>query len=294
MKRGNEMTEVFGLKFLAKQYGLSYMDIAKKCMVSKGAVQKWMRNERVPNEMYVAILAEKFGVSEEYINKKLTLLEQERMRLAIISKQKTDAIRKVRYKVSVFDDPSNEIVHILCEDGSVENRLVTRDDEGSIKKYLVLDDKGNVIKKFMKNAEGKFQQVSFQQDLPKIFTKEKQEISDVYRAELAFFDESVIAVMQDMIETIQANEIETEFGLRETQQAEQVLKCLRGMLQIVKLPENNLELLQDVLDLLYEQQSGKEMIGFLPEQNIAHLEQFNKHITNLIKEHKGEDKNDEK
>lgn len=55
------------LKELREDKGLSTRELAKALKVSDRAVQRWEKEERVPNANAVIIIAQYFGVSADYL-----------------------------------------------------------------------------------------------------------------------------------------------------------------------------------------------------------------------------------
>ncbi len=55
------------LKELREEKGLTQVQLAKECGISKGAIGHWELNKRVPNLDAVIVLADYFQVSLDYI-----------------------------------------------------------------------------------------------------------------------------------------------------------------------------------------------------------------------------------
>lgn len=95
---------MFGLKFLSELYNISYSAIAEACEISKAGVQRWMEKEKIPKEKHVKILSGVFGVDEKYINKQLTVLEQEGLRRDKVLKETVNASEFFKYQYTTEID----------------------------------------------------------------------------------------------------------------------------------------------------------------------------------------------
>ncbi|MBS5798898.1 MAG: helix-turn-helix transcriptional regulator [Clostridiales bacterium] len=203
------METVFGLKFLSKLYNRSYKNIADYCVLSKAAVQKWMDKERVPSEEYVEKLAEYFGVRKEFINRQLTILEQELIRLGRIAEQKVDDIQ-------------------FIEDDTLEDQTI------------YLDGNGDIVQ-----TEKVHKELGIDTYTVSVITPD---ISDVTDVEIARYEECVYETLHHIVRCLSAYEIKNEC-VRDTTQAEQILGCINTFLKIVELRKDldTIEIVLDTL-----------------------------------------------
>lgn len=109
---------MFGLKFLSELYNISYSNIADACELSKAGVQRWMEKERVPKVKHVQILSNLFGVNDEYINKQLTVIEQEGLRKDKLLKETVNVSNLFTYEYTTKIDGEEVILQdtVLDED----------------------------------------------------------------------------------------------------------------------------------------------------------------------------------
>lgn len=236
------MNTVFGLKFLSKLDNKSYQNIADCCMVSKGAVQKWMYKERVPNEEYVEKLAEYFVVKKDFINKQLTILEQEVIRLGRITEQKVGDVQYIENDTfedqSMFLDGNNDFAQ--TEKGHAEVEMDT------YKMSVITPD-----------------------------------ISDVHDVEVAKYEESVYETLHQIVTSLSACEIKNEY-VRDITQAEQVLGCINTLLKIVELGKqlDITEMVLDAL-YEQQSGKSVGCLDFDKQDFVDELKKvFNKHINN--------------